>query len=105
MDFPRPMSRERTLSASGFGAVPAQDAGEAVLMPPALTDHPLPMILETRAAPADVLEPAGPHALHGTRGTGGTPSSAPAALAAFRDAPGREPDRTPVRAEALTGAP
>jgi hypothetical protein len=68
-------------------------------------DRPIPTILDTPAVPVDVLELADEHAPYGLRGAGEAPtlSSAPAVLAAIRDATGLQLDRTPVRPEHLTG--
>ncbi|GGR73639.1 FAD binding domain-containing protein [Streptomyces sp. MBT70] len=68
-------------------------------------DPLIPTILDTPAMPVDVLELADEHAPYGVRGAGEAPtlSSAPAVLAAIRDATGLQLDRTPVRPEHRTG--
>ncbi|WP_381556758.1 xanthine dehydrogenase family protein molybdopterin-binding subunit [Streptomyces eurythermus] len=96
-------------TAQGLGVAVMEeilvDPRTAKVENPSFTDYLIPTILDTPAMPVDVLELADEHAPYGLRGAGEAPtlSSAPAVLAAIRDATGLELNRTPVRPEHLTG--
>lgn len=92
-------------AARGTGMTPVEAFRTGVEREALRPDEPIPTVLDTPATPAGVLGLADERAPYGPRGAGEAPalSSAPAALAAARDATGPQPDRTPVHPGYRTG--
>ncbi|MGP3970127.1 xanthine dehydrogenase subunit D [Streptomyces sp. 6N223] len=95
-------------SAQGLGLAVLEEivvGPDGRIRNPSFTDYLIPTILDAPAMPVDVLELADEHAPYGLRGVGEAPtvSSAPAVVAAIRQATGLALERVPVRPEHLTG--
>lgn len=98
-------------AARGTRMIPVGAFRTGVERDPLRPDEPVPTVLGTPAMPVGVPELADEHAPYGPRGAGEAPalssarapSSAPAVLAAIRDATGPEPNPTPERPGHLTG--
>ena len=93
-------------SAQGLGLAVMEEIQvvDGLVRNPSFTDYLIPTVLDMPPMRVDVLELADPHAPYGLRGVGEPPtiSSAPAIVAAIRDATGRALTRVPVRPEHLT---
>ncbi|WP_395106716.1 xanthine dehydrogenase subunit D [Actinomadura sp. SCN-SB] len=98
-------------SAQGLGLALMEEivVSGGKIQNPSFTDYLIPTILDMPPMRLDILEYPDPNAPYGLRGAGEPPtiSSAPAIVAAIRDATGRPLTRIPVRPEHIVfgGAP
>ncbi|MBO0785357.1 MAG: xanthine dehydrogenase subunit D [Actinobacteria bacterium] len=94
-----------TAQGLGLALMEEVQVRDGVIRNPSFTDYLIPTIGDVPPMTVDILELADPHAPYGLRGVGEPPaiSSAPAIVAAIRDATGKALRRIPVRPDDIIG--